>query len=85
MNRADRRAAARAERRQQGSHGLDCGCRTHRLVPLDVPRCPDCGDLSALIGPEGVWMPTSRPSGSLSTIEVGCPCGAIYALTVAVE
>lgn len=82
MNRAERRAAARAERR---SHGLDCGCRTHRLVPLDVPRCPDCGALSEVIGPSGVWMPTGKPAGSLTTVEVGCRCGSVYALTVAVE
>lgn len=81
MNRAQRRAAAKAGRAEH----LDCGCHARVLEPVEVPACPDCGQVSPFLAAGMLSMPTSAPPGSLKTVEVGCSCGAEYPVTMAVH
>ncbi len=86
MNRQQRRAAAKQQRRAGYTAGhLDCGCEERWLIPLEEPVCPGCGETSSMIPRDGMPFPTSAPIGSVKDIEVGCGCGAEFTVVCAVD
>jgi len=70
MNRADRRAARRAQSRQHAG----CGCIARLLTPVERHvTCQACGHVVPT--PESFVLPTTADAGSLKPAFLGCACG----------
>lgn len=88
MNRQQRRASARATRREHAN----CGCVERILIPAngwDTILCPECDSpgVGWVYGPDGeplLMLPIASAVGTLKDVEYGCSCGHEWTVTCAV-
>lgn len=56
---------------------MGCGCHTRHIAPVEtVLKCPACGRINDMVGPDGMPWPTSAEPGELITLAVSCECPA---------
>ena len=56
---------------------MGCGCHTRHIAPVEtVLKCPACGRVTDMVGPDGMPWPTSAEPGELITMAISCECPA---------